>query len=79
MIACTTWAWAIGVNVVHGIIVGAVIGIVLATFFGYLVGIQRTRSGRREYGFAASGCIFAPIVLLAVIGAIVGVIIRAFA
>ena len=77
VLACTTWAWAIGVNVVHGIIAGAAIGIILATFFGYLVGIQRTRSRRREYGFAAAGCIFAPIILLAVVGAIVGIIIRA--
>ena len=73
VLACATWAWAIGINVVHGIIAGAVIGVILATFFGFLVGMQGTRSRRRESGFAASGCILAPIILLAVIGAIVGI------
>ena len=73
VLACTTWAWAIDVDVVHGIIAGIMIAGILGTFFGLLIGSQRTQSRRREYGFAASGCISAPIVLLAVIGAIVGI------
>lgn len=73
VLACTTWAWAVGVNVVHGIVAGAVIGGILATFFGFLVGTQRTRSRRGEFGVATSGCVIAPLLLLAVIGAIVGI------
>ena len=73
VLACTAWAWAVGVSVVHGIVAGAVIGAILATFFGFLAGTQRTRSRRREFGFATGGCIIAPLLLLAAIGAIVGI------
>ena len=73
VLACTTWAWAIGVNVVHGIIAGAVIGVILATFFGLLIGSQRTLSRRRGFGVASGGCIIAPLLLFAIIGALVGI------
>ena len=73
VLACTTWAWAIGVNVVHGIIAGVIIAGILGTFFGFLVGSQGNRSRRREFGVASGGCLIAPLILLAVIGAIVGI------
>ena len=73
VLPCTTWAWAIGANVIHGIIAGVIIAGILGTFFGFLVGSQRTQSRRREFGVASGGCVIAPLLLLAVIGAIVGI------
>ena len=73
VLACTTWAWAVRVEIIHGTMVGAIIGGLLGLLVGMTAGSQRTRQRRRNvFGGAFIG-IGVPMIPLTALGAIIGV------
>jgi hypothetical protein len=68
------WAWAIGSNLVYGVVIGGIVGGVLGSLQGLMAGSGRSRSSRRA---AAGGCgmmVGPPVFLVLVVGVIVGLI-----
>ena len=79
VLASASWAWAVRVEVIHGIIAGAVIGGIVSVWLGINVGGRRSRLDRQLTSNVIGGCSGGVMLVLAAIGALAGVIIRAFA
>ena len=73
VLACTTWAWAVHVQIIHGTMVGAILGGLLGLLVGMTAGSQRSRQRRRNvFGGAFIG-IGLPMIPLTAFSAVVGV------
>ena len=73
VLACTAWAWAVRVEVLHGTFAGAALAGVVGLLNGVIIGSQTSRTRRREFSFAAHALFSIPTLLLAVVGGIVGI------
>ncbi len=68
------WASAIGIGVQTPAIIGAVVGGILGASLGHVPASQRTAARRRHTALIMAGLIGLPLMLLAVLGAAVGLL-----
>ena len=68
------WAWAVGLDIVYGAVIGGAIGVTLGLISGIVTGGGATRDHRRSNAYGCGAMAGGPLIAILVIGTVVGLI-----